>query len=202
MARSARSYSRAVAWLKVILPLSAIGILSTVFLLSRSHDPNASLPYSTIDLRDAARNERVTMPSFSGTNETGDLIAFTADTARPNAANQQEADNVAAKIDLTSGQTITFVGDHGIIDQPIDTATLLGGVVITSSTGYKILTEALDSGMRQVHAESKGPISGDGPPGHFSAGRMTLTSDPATGDAYLVFTEGVKLVYDPGKPQE
>ncbi|RII40408.1 hypothetical protein DL237_03605 [Pseudooceanicola sediminis] len=202
VARSAKSYSRAVAWLKVILPLSAMGILSTLFLLSRNHDPNAELPYSNIDLRDAARSERVTKPTFSGTNETGDLIAFTADSARPDADHRQEAENVASEINLTSGETINFIGDHGIIDQSIDTATLLGGVVITSSTGYRIRTEALDSGMREVHAESKGPIKGDGPPGTFSAGRMVLTSDPATGDAYLVFTEGVKLVYDPDKPQE
>jgi lipopolysaccharide export system protein LptC len=30
------------------------------------------------------------------------------------------------------------------------------------------------------------------------AGKMTMTSDPQSGDVHLFFTNGVKLIYDPG----
>ena len=54
--------------------------------------------------------------------------------------------------------------------------------------------------MRQTRAETEGEIRAEGPPGTFTAGRMHLTTDPETGQAYMVFTDGVKLIYEPGAP--
>ena len=41
--------SRVVAWLRVLLPLAALAILSTLFLLPKSHDPDAAIPYADVD---------------------------------------------------------------------------------------------------------------------------------------------------------
>lgn len=202
MALSERSLSRLVSILKVVLPLAAIGILSTLFLLSKRTDPVSTIPFTTIDLQDAARSERIVAPSFAGATEAGDLIAFTAETATPTGDQRMAAETLSARIDLTSGQQITFRADGGEIDRKVDNAHLSGGVTITSSTGYRIETEVLNAGLTEIRASSEGEIRGNGPLGTFTAGQMALTSRGQKDNAYLLFTEGVHLIYEPAQGSE
>lgn len=194
-------YSRMVAWLKIILPLAALGLLATLFLLSRSIDPNNSIPFSQIDLKERARDQQVTAPYFSGASPQGDLIAFTATAARPDPTDKGRAiaDNPSARIKLTSGTLVTFQANKGILDESADSAILSGNVVMTSSIGYVVRTDALTTGMRDVHAETQGPVTADGPLGKFSAGKMQLSSNPETKEFHLLFTGGVNLLYQPAK---
>lgn len=192
-------HSRVVAWLKIIFPLMALAILSTVFLLSRSVDPTKTIPFAKIDLKERARDQRITAPHFSGASEAGDLLTFTADFARPDpeVSNRIVAQNLATEIQLMNGTLITFSSASGTIDEPSDEAVLTGNVIVHSSTNYTVRTEALTSGMREVRAETSGLIEAVGPVGRFTAGKMLLTRDPDTGTTYLIFTNRVKLVYDP-----
>lgn len=194
-----------VAWLKILLPLAALGLLSTLFLLSKNIDPTTTIPFTTIDLRERAATEAVTAPEFAGATEDGDLIAFRAVSARPDPESNSRmfAETLDARIDLASGAVITFRADGGTVDDAADRAELTGDVVVESSTGYTVTTERLISGMRHVHAETPGPIAGTGPPGDFTAGRMLITPKAgADGDVQMLFTEGVKLLYDPPDPKE
>ena len=194
-------YSRMVAWMKVLLPLAALGILSSLFLVSRSIIPDATIPFSTIDINERAREEQVTAPEFSGMTDEGHLIAFQAATARPDPDHGARAlaEDLRARIDLTSGTVITFRSGGGLVDEPGDRAELDGDVVVESSQGYTVHTDRLISGMHEIRAETPGPIEGQGPPGHFTAGKMLLTDEGADGtrDIHLLFTDGVKLIYDP-----
>jgi len=192
-------HSRVVAWLKIIFPLMALALLSTLFLLSRSVDPTKTIPFAKIDLEERARDQRITSPHFSGASNAGDLLSFTADSARPDPdiASRMIAQNLSSRILLVSGTLITFSSTSGIIDEPADSVVLAGNVIVQSSTDYIVYTEKLISGMREVRAETTGPIQAIGPVGRFSAGKMLLTSDLATTNTHLIFTRGVKLVYDP-----
>ncbi|MCA0920342.1 LPS export ABC transporter periplasmic protein LptC [Pseudooceanicola nanhaiensis] len=192
-------YSRVIAWLKVILPLAALGLLSTLFLLARTVGPSAELPFADTDLQERIRNQQITNPTFAGATATGDLIAFTAEVARPDPEGRSRlnADVVDAQIDLKAGARITFRADSGSFDDPADRAELAGNVVITSSEGYRIETEELISALRSIEAETPGTVRAEGPPGRFTAGKMVLTTATSGSDAQLVFTDGVKLVYDP-----
>ena len=53
------SYSRFVALTKVILPIIALGILSTLFLFSRNIDPTQSIPYADVDVEGLAREQQI-----------------------------------------------------------------------------------------------------------------------------------------------
>ncbi|MGB3251218.1 MAG: hypothetical protein WBB13_18855, partial [Tabrizicola sp.] len=70
MARVDR-HTRLVGWLKVALPLTALAILSTLFLVARRIDPEAALPYAEVDVEDLAREPRMTAPTYAGTTEDG-----------------------------------------------------------------------------------------------------------------------------------
>lgn len=192
-------YTRLVSWLKIILPLAALGLLSTVFMLSRTQEVRQDLPFADIRVGENGLSERVLRPTFAGASEEGDLIAFVAETARPvgEGLGSIEAADIRARIDLVEGGTITFRSDSAMMAEPSGLAELKGGVVIVSSSGYRVETEVLMAGMDRVYAETPGEVHGEGPAGRFVAGRMVLQSRGAGGDVRLRFTDGVKLVYLP-----
>lgn len=192
-------WSRTVFWLKILLPLASLAILSTLFLLSRSVDPRSAIPFSQSDIADRIEGQQMTGLSLSGASLKGDLIGFTATAARPDPDSPDRllAENPAAVIDLTGGTRLTLQAKHGTVDDPGDTVMLTGAVRLTSSQGYDLRSDAITARMRDLSVISPGPVQGTGPPGQITAGAMVLDNDPATGQARLLFTKGVRLVYDP-----
>ncbi|KRS11281.1 hypothetical protein XM53_16995 [Roseovarius atlanticus] len=203
MATTDNFYSRLVAWMKIILPLTALGLLSTLFLISRHIDPTKSIPIAEIDLEQRAQDQGATNAAFAGVTGGGDEVMITAETARPSPENPRliNAEDITATMQLVSGTVVTVTSDRGNMDQSDLDASLIGNVKIDTTTGYKVTTERLDARLDVLHAETPGPVSGVGPPGDLTAGRMVLTGDEETGQAHLVFTDGVKLVYTP-QPSE
>lgn len=193
------AWSRVVFWLKIMLPLAALVILSTLFLLSRSVDPRSAIPFSQGEIADRIGGQQMTTLSFSGASAEGHLIGVTAATARPDPdrAGRILTDGLAAVIDLTTGTRLTLSADTGLLDETADTAVLTGAVRLTSTQGYDLQSEAIESGLSRLLVISPGPVTGSGPAGRLSANAMRLDSDPVTGQATLLFTGGVRLLYDP-----
>ncbi len=196
-------YSRLVAWMKIILPLAALGLLSTLFLISRTIDPTQK-PITEIDLEQRAQEQGATKPTFAGVTSGGDQVGFTAARARPDPRDPERliADDVQAELRLVRGTIIDITSEHGDMHQSNFTAALNGDVVVETTTGYSVLTDQLNSRFDILYAETPGPVEGYGPPGDITAGKMLLTSDEETGHAELLFTEGVKLIYTPQSSKE
>ncbi len=197
MARAAGSYSRIVAWLKVLLPLVALALLSTLFLLSRSNEPALDVPFAEALGAGETARERIGAPFFSGTTARGDALTMTASAARPQGAGVIEADALSARLLLSDGSRIELRSDRATLEDESRSATLSGDVQITSSNGYVLSTDALWSSIERTEAQSLGPVTGSGPHGTLSAGRMRIEEAAGTGDVQFLFTGGVKLVYDP-----
>lgn len=200
MARARNTYSRIVAWIKIILPLSALGLLSTLFLFSRTVDPTRSLPLSEIDLEQRAQDLGATNPRFAGVTQKGDEIRFAAEFARPDRATTGNliAETVTAQMRLSAGTVIDITAEQAEMQQPKMTASLVGQVQITTSTGYLITTARLDTRLDEVHAKTPGEVHARGPLGVLTAGQMLLHNNATSGAPELLFTEGVKLIYQPG----
>lgn len=193
------TYSRVVAFLKVVLPLTALAILSTLFLVSRAIDPSTSIPFADTELQERLRDQQVTGPFFAGTTADGDQIAFMADrlTTLPDEPGSNRAENVFARLDLTSGTRITLRSDFAAVNMPDDHANLTGRVVVTTSTGYEVTTDEIISRMSRLDVQSLGTVLGEGPLGTFTAGHMHLVTPEPDADSHLVFTNGVELLYQP-----
>ncbi len=191
-------YSQVVSWLKLLLPLAALALLSTLFMLS-SKVEYGDVPVAQRDLANRASNQQITAPYYTGATDDGALVSMTATSAKPDpsAPGRVSADGLWTRIDLADGTVLTFRADSALIDEPEDSAQLEGNVKIVSSNGYVVETSGLRAAMRAVRAESTGPVTADGPAGTLDAGKLQITSDAASGDVHLVFTNGVKLVYDP-----
>jgi len=193
-------HSRFVAWAKIILPLLALGLLSTLFLLSRTVDVTGTIPFSQIDLEQRAQDQGVTNPSFAGVATGGEEVSFQADSVRPDPGNPEKmlATNVRAQMRLVGGTVVDIEAAEGQSDQLALTAELTGDVRLRTTTGYDIRSDRIAAQFDTVYAESPGPITGTGPPGDLSAGRMVLRTGRGDGEAaVLLFTDGVKLIYTP-----
>ncbi len=191
-------YSRLVAFLKVILPLTALGLLSTLFLLSRSVDPTATLPFEEAEVTERLRDGLVTSPHYAGMTKGGDQVTIIASTAKPgNQGEFAQARDVNALIEMTNGTDVTLDSLTGSFDPAGDFARFTGNVQIETTTGYTLNTEALNSRIRSLDLRSDGAVDGEGPFGTLEAGQMELTTDALTEDAYLRFKNGVRLIYDP-----
>lgn len=195
----ALTYSRVIAWLKILLPLVALALLSTLFLFARSVTPTSSIPFAKIELEERAREQRITAPFFSGQTQGGDLVAVTAESARPDPTDNRltHADQLHAEIDFADGSNILFDSANAEVNSLTFDAHLSGDVRIVSSNGYSVATEALSINMKDGTAFSDQRIEGRGPAGTFSAESMELTRQNDSGSAHLLFKNGVKLVYTP-----
>lgn len=193
--------ARVIAWLKIILPLTALGLLATLFLFSRNVDPTDVDPVTDIDLRQRAGDEQLTGPVFAGASERGDLVRLTADAARPDPATpgRMVVDAPRAHLNLTGGSRIDLGARSGVFVLAESRVTLSGSAFLDSSAGYRVRTEKLDMALREIRVESPTPVAAEGPPGRISAGRLLITAAPDASGAQLLFTDGVKLVYDPGR---
>lgn len=197
-------YTRWVSWLKVLLPLAALGLLSTLFLLSRVIDPETVIPFADKEIQDRLRDQVVTGPIYHGVTADGDEIAFSADTLTMPLGEMgaNKVSGVDIVMDLVSGSQITVTSDEGLFDIADDTADLIGDVVITTSTGFRITSARMITMLSRLDVRSPGPVQSVGPPGTLNAGSMVLSTPQTDGPAQLLFTNGVKLVYTPKQDEE
>ncbi len=191
-------YSRFVAWAKIVLPLMALGLLSTMFLFSQSTDPTLSIPYADVDVEQIARDQTVKSPTYQGISDDGSAISVNAQTARPSLSNpnQYSAETMVARLDLKDGSVVDIVSKTGEIDNDTSVIVLEGDVQIKTSTGYQMNTETLTTSLNQSWIRSAGEVIATGPLGNLVAGQMEITQSDNE-EYVLVFINGVKLIYKP-----
>ncbi len=203
MAFGDHAYTRVIRGLKVTLPLIALVLLSTMFLISRKVDPTAAVALSDQAFRERIGNSQLSGPQYDGNTNTGKSMTVTAQSARPDPVVEGKTYGqvVNAQINLDSGEIMTITADTGIVDEDQDLAVLSGNVHLITTDGYDFQTSQLTSLLSKVEGESAGRIYGFGPPGTLEAGKMFVTTDEANGKVQLLFTQGVHLVYKSKKDE-
>lgn len=195
-------HSRMVQFLKVVLPLVAIGMLSTVFLLSRSIETNVSVPFTQQDIDKRLADQVVTQPDYRGTTRKGEDVQIEA--TRATQGTEGEAPTAAefrGRLGLLSGGVITLDSNSGLIRPDKNTATFVGDVVITTTDGIVVTTDLLNTALDEIRGDTPGQVDGTGIIGDFTAGRMTFGTEKKDGPVHIIFTDGVKLVYEPKKAE-
>lgn len=196
MAGSQRNtYSVIVSWAKIILPMVALGLLSTVFLFSRQIDPEGAIPFADVDLEARLREQRLSKPNYATTTDDGSALTIVAESAAPILdGGGGTAENIVARLKRTDGTTIDMTSDSGMI-QGSKSLTLTGNVAIDTSDGYSLRSDKMISAMNRTDITSPGPITGTGPFGDLQAGRMHLTVPENQDGILAVFEGGVRLIY-------
>ncbi|MDH5528500.1 MAG: hypothetical protein OEY05_00560 [Paracoccaceae bacterium] len=194
-------HSHLVFWLKIILPLLALAILSTLFLFSRHIETDGELPFSNIDVDELARDQRLTSPEFATVTSDGAALQIVSETVRPGGEDGGAiALGLVAEINTVDGLRIDLTATEGRIDYSKNLLTLTQDVEIVTSTGYRIVTNRLDSALDRTEILSEGAISAIAPYGKVDAGSMEIRRNDAEVTSYLLmFKKGVKLIYVPVK---
>jgi lipopolysaccharide export system protein LptC len=197
MAITRDTHSRVVALAKIVLPLLALAILSTLFLFSRTIDPDDAIPYAEVDVAERAREPRLTAPTYAGVTSDGSALTVQAVEARPDAGSGATAQTLTARLDTPDGARADLTAATMNIDDRAGLVSLDGGVTIATTSGYTITTETLTARLDRTNLLAPGPVQAQAPAGTISAQSMTLTqgTDPAT--YVLVFKGGVKMLYQP-----
>lgn len=199
MLRADNAYSRLVVWLKIVLPVIALGLLSSLFLFQQGDDDLQPLPFSPMELEALAKARGIGAPHFTGLTDQGREISLTATTALPRIEDRSivDVEGLAARLESPANGGISLVGRAATVNQTTALARIRGAVQAQTGTGYRLVTEALDAALDRTDVESQEPVRLTGPGLEIDAGAMTI--DPAPGGTGLrvVFKEGVRLVYTP-----
>lgn len=193
-------HSRLVLWLKIALPLLALGILSTLFFVAETLDPEAAIPYAKVDVARVLRDQGVTAPSFGGMSSSGVTMSLTAMAIRPDGQEPAvwKGNELKALINLPSGAKIEVESPEGFVNIAENTTTLTKGARLVSSSGYVVRADSIVAAMNAGTVFAKDGIVATGPAGDISAGRMELSRvDTTPPSHHLVFQDQVRLVLRP-----
>lgn len=191
-------HSRLIAWLKIVLPLMALAILSTLFLVARKIDPESALPYAEVDVEERLREPRMTEPAYAGVTKDGAALTLTAAEARPDPSGSGRATGLVGSLETPDGARSDLTAGMARVDGISRQIELGSGVTITQSSGWQITTDELTARMDRTEITATTPVSAIGPAGSLTADGMTISEDAATPGRYvLVFNGAVKLIYRP-----
>ncbi len=190
-------HSRLVAWAKMILPLGALALLSTLFLLARRPAEQPNIPFAEIEAM--ARDQRITAPKFSGLTEDGAIIVISARSAQPDMTRPDtvSVDTMAFRMDNPDGSYVTVTATRGEVDGRSRIARFLGLARVETSTGYEMETNGLIAELDTGLVTSDGLLEIRAPFGELTAGKVTFQLSQDNTGQQILFTDGVRLIYRP-----
>lgn len=193
------AYSRFIGRAKVLLPLLGLVLLSTLFLIARAPQGPSEIPFAEIEA--IAKEQRVSAPRFAGTAENGASISVEAATVRPQAEGIYAIDTPRGVVETPDGARIEMRAATGEIDAEARRLRFDGPVSIATSMGYDVETPMLEADLGTGRVVSTGAITVDGPFGRLTAGAMRTEMPQGTAPR-MVFSDGVRLLYDPASRGE
>lgn len=197
MARDQNFYSQLVGGLKIILPLSALALLSTIFLVARGSNSGEAIPYA--ELAEMARDQGMSNPNLAGVTNDGSAVTITAAELRPEPGRDDFFTILAPRliIDATDGSRIEVSAGQGEIDTGAKRLSMTDLVRLSTSSGYAMETVGITADVATGQIASLGPLEVLAPFGTLTAAQFTAAaSEDGTGQQ-MVFNGGVHLLYQP-----
>lgn len=188
--------TRIVRWLRVLLPILALVILSTMFLFSGGSDTDPEIPYAETDAERMAREPRMVAPQYSGVTEDGAELSLRASDISSAQDGGGSADGLRLDLRRPDGLAMQLTAPTGSVEN--DLITLQGGVTMATSTGWYVTAEKIDTTTDRSSMTATRGIKAAAPFGKITAGAMEFQAVPEQkGSAILNFTDGVHLIYQP-----
>lgn len=188
------AYSQFVNFLKITLPLAALGLMSTVFLFARAPTQDSTIPYAEIE--EIAREPRLTSPQVSGVSDDGSVIELNARTATSQ-GDIMTVDSIDAVINSTDGTRIDVRAGSGEVNNLTQIARLDGLTHIETSNGYEMETIGLLTNIATGRIVSDGALEVQAPYGVLTAGQLIIETPDGATSQVMLFQNGVRLIYTP-----
>jgi lipopolysaccharide export system protein LptC len=194
-------HSLAVTGLKIFLPLVALTILSTLFLISTTSNRDGAVPYADVNVADLLREPRLTSPSYAGMTSDGAALTLTAREALPGVAGTDQAGlarDLSGLLETPDGVTTRLTAGEVRLDNAENQVLLGGGVNLSVSTGYSLAFNAGWVSLDETRILAAGGVAATGPMGTLSAQNVeTSPAKNSPGHYVMVFNGGVRLLYQP-----
>ncbi|MFV0384309.1 hypothetical protein [Paracoccus sp. (in: a-proteobacteria)] len=193
--------TRIVRWLRVLLPLVALVILSTMFLFSNRPGDGTGLSPAHEGAEQTARDHRILLPHYSTMTGDGAEISLRAAEAMPGRDTQDPtASDLLLDWRAKSGLSARLIAPDGTLGD--DMIELRGGVRMTTSSGWQVEAPSVDAAMDKSWMLADEGVEAEAPFGHLTADRMHMQPDERfeTGPdapSVLNFTGNVHLIYQP-----
>lgn len=190
--------TRVVRWLRILLPLLALCLLSTLFLFSRGSQIESQIPYAEVDAEAMARDPRLIAPQYAGVTDDGAELALTA----ANVALRDRGSASGLRLDWRRPDGLTADVTAPAASMADDTVQLRGGVRMTTSSGWTVTAQGIDAATDRSRLAASDGIEAQAPFGQITAGQMELVPDGGDAPAgqaasILNFSGGVRLIYQP-----
>lgn len=201
MSRAGQTLARA---LRLGLPLSALVLLSTIFLVSRNLDPNNAAALSGLDTAQITREPRIAAARFAGVMRDNTAITVSAQSVRSQTAEVAGAPllltftEAEGLLEFPNDSTARFRAKSAQLDQVAGLLTAEGPVILENSDDYVLNMGMLEATLDQTRLSGRDGIDGDAPAGTITADALDLTRSGGPDGGYLLaFTGNVRLIYTP-----
>ena len=191
------SYSAFVVWVKTLLPIVALGMLSTIFLFSGKVDVTQSLPYAKFNIAEIIREQRITKPYFSGVSNNNTEIILSAAYASSDIKNVDILNITELSIVLKSpnAKTIRITAGLGTLNSASQKAVISNDVHLTAIPGFWLKTNNLTVDLKKGVATANNVFQSRTGFGTINAGKLVVQM--IADDQQIIFTNGVRLIYYP-----
>lgn len=193
-------HSQLVGWAKIILPLCALALLSTLFLFARGSGAPSEVTMTRVEA--IAREQRLSAPEFSGVTDEGAIIVVAAKSARPGDSGPDTVtiEEIRMRMDNPDGSNVEVNAIMGEIDGRSQVAYFEGLARIETSGGFAMETNGLTANLETGVIMSDGLIEIRAPFGILTAGNVMFQASADDTGQQMLFTNGVRLLYSPQTP--
>jgi lipopolysaccharide export system protein LptC len=177
-----------------------LALLSTLFLFARATPDQDNITIA--DVEAIAREQRVSAPEFSGVTDDGAVIVISAATARPDTdrPDTMSINDMRLRMDNADGSSVEVTATEGEVDGRGQIARFLGLARLITSDGYQMETNGLIAELATGRITSDGLLEIRAPFGDLTAGKVTFQSAVGGKAQEILFTDGVRLLYNPQTP--
>lgn len=168
-----RLYSRYVRFMRLFLPLVAIGIMALIISWPRLDETMKPIEKEAVMPVTVGKNEVLT-PRFESRDNKQQPYSITASLAAQSPTDQNLVflEKPAADITLNSGAWLAIKSQKGVYRQNDERLLLEGAVELFHDAGYRLLTEKMLINLKTGHVFSETPVNGNGPAGTLKAAAM------------------------------
>jgi len=198
------AYSRVVRILKIALPLVAVALLSTIFLVQEEDSFDGGLVFSSADLETLGDGLTVNNPRLAGTTRDGTAYVLSAETAVPDETGVSIVEFTALNsvMRYSGGQVIELHASNAVAVVNERILNLKDGINLRTSAGYVASTMSATADLDAGTLITNSPVTANGPNGQIKSGRMVIRSaidanGMRTDTPEIIFDQRVDLVFVP-----
>lgn len=196
MASARNSYSRMVAWFKILLPLIALGVLSTVFLFNSEDSFEVGFTFSRADIETLEKGSFIKNPQINGITKKGEPFHLLADEIRPLDTDNSLVviTNLDVEFQFSADTWAKVTSASALMDVNAQTVWFETGGQLETSDGNVAVVNTMHLLMASGELQGSGIVA-DGPLGQVSAENFRIESSEGE-NRVLWFENNVRMRYD------